>query len=86
VRLGPWEPSEELHRVVTRFFEALRDGGTEAVSNRLSRLPGFQRFGTDPDEVWLFDAAREVELKGIEGLQRVYPLASDNTEPSVAVE
>ena len=82
------EPSEELHRVVTRFFEALRDGDTEAVSNRLSRLPGFQRFGTDPDEVWLFefDAAREVELKGIEGLQRVYPLASDNTEPSVAVE
>ncbi|HEY6651038.1 MAG TPA: adenylate/guanylate cyclase domain-containing protein [Actinomycetota bacterium] len=47
------EPSEELHRVVTRFFEALRDGDTEAVSNRLSRLPGFQRFGTDPDEVWL---------------------------------
>ena len=48
----PVEPSEELHRVVTRFFEALRDGDTEAVSNRLSRLPGYQRFGTDPDEVW----------------------------------
>jgi adenylate cyclase len=46
------EPSEELHRVVTRFFEALRDGDTEAVSNRLSRQPGFERFGTDPDEVW----------------------------------
>ena len=47
------KPSEELHRVVTRFFEALRDGDTEAVSNRLSRQPGFERFGTDPDEVWL---------------------------------
>ena len=47
------KPSEELHRVVTRFFEALRDGDTEAVSNRLSRQPGFERFGTAPDEVWL---------------------------------
>ena len=46
------EPSEELRQVVTRFFEALRDGDTEAVSNRLSRQPGFERFGTDPDEVW----------------------------------
>ena len=46
------DPSEELRRVVTRFFEALRDGDTEAVSNRLSRQPGFERFGTDPDEVW----------------------------------
>jgi class 3 adenylate cyclase len=46
------EPSEELRGVVTRFFEALRDGDTEAVSNRLSRQPGFERFGTDPDEVW----------------------------------
>ena len=35
------DPSEELRRVVTRFFEALRDGDTEAVSNRLSRQPGF---------------------------------------------
>jgi class 3 adenylate cyclase len=46
------EPSEELRGVVTRFFEALRDGDTEAVSNRLSRQPGFERFATDPDEVW----------------------------------
>lgn len=47
------EPSEEIRQVVTRVFEALRDGDTEAVSNRLSRQPGFERFGTDPDEVWL---------------------------------
>jgi class 3 adenylate cyclase/ketosteroid isomerase-like protein len=46
------EPSEEIRQVVIRFFEALRDGDTEAVSNRLSRQPGFERFGTDPDEVW----------------------------------
>jgi class 3 adenylate cyclase len=46
------ERSEELRRVVTRFFEALRDGDEEAVGNRISRLPGFERFGTDPDEVW----------------------------------
>jgi len=64
------EPSEELHRIVTRFFEALRDGDTEAVSNRLSRLPGFQ----------------QDELKGIEGLQRVYPLASEMAEPMAAVD
>ena len=46
------EPSEELRQVVTRFFEALRDGDEEAVRNRVSRQPGFERFGSDPDEVW----------------------------------
>jgi len=46
------EPSEELRRVVTRFFEALRDGEEQAVSNRISRQPGFQRFGSDAVEWW----------------------------------
>jgi adenylate cyclase len=46
------ESSEELRQVVTRFFEALRDGDEEAVRNRVSRQPGFERFGSDPDEVW----------------------------------
>ncbi len=46
------EPSEEIRRVVTRIFEALRDGDEEAVSNRISRQPGFERFGSDADEWW----------------------------------
>jgi class 3 adenylate cyclase len=46
------EPSDELRRVVTRFFEAVRDGDEEAVSNRISRQPGFERFGSDPAEWW----------------------------------
>jgi adenylate cyclase len=46
------ETSEEIRRVVIRFFEALRDGDEEAVRNRVSRLPGFERFGSDPEEVW----------------------------------
>ena len=46
------EPSEEIRRVVTRFFEALRDGDEEAVRIRVSGQPGFERFGSDPDEVW----------------------------------
>ena len=46
------EPSEELRLVVSRFIEALRDGDEEAVSNRVSRQPGFERFGSDPEEVW----------------------------------
>ena len=46
------EPSEEIRGVVTRFFEALRDGDEEAVSNRISRQPGFERFGSDPGEWW----------------------------------
>jgi adenylate cyclase len=46
------DTSEELRHVITRFFEALRDGDEEAVRSRVSRLPGFERFGTDPDEVW----------------------------------
>ena len=46
------EPSEEIRQVVTRFFEALRDGDDEGVGNRISRQAGFDRFGSDPDEVW----------------------------------
>jgi class 3 adenylate cyclase/ketosteroid isomerase-like protein len=46
------EPSEELRRVIERFFDATRDGDAQAVSNRLSREPGFERLGTDPDERW----------------------------------
>ncbi len=59
--LRPWcperetplvEPSEELRQVVIRFFEALRDGDEESVRNRVSREPGFERLGSDPQEVW----------------------------------
>jgi SnoaL-like domain/Sulfotransferase domain len=46
------ESSDELRRVVTRFIEALRDGDEQAVSNRISRQPGFERFGSDPAEWW----------------------------------
>jgi class 3 adenylate cyclase len=46
------EPSEELRLVVGRFFDAVRDGDEEAVSNRISRQPGFERFGSDPAEWW----------------------------------
>jgi class 3 adenylate cyclase len=46
------EPSDEIRHVVTRFFEALRDGDDEAVSHRISRQPGFERFGSDPGEWW----------------------------------
>jgi class 3 adenylate cyclase len=52
VRLRVVEPSEEIRRVVTRFFEALRDGDEEAVSSRFSRQPGFERFGSDAAEWW----------------------------------
>ena len=46
------EPSEEIRSVVQRFFEALRDGDEEAVSSRISRQPGFERYGSDPNEWW----------------------------------
>ena len=46
------EPSEEIRSVVIRFVEALRDGDIEGVSNRVSRQPGFERWGTDPVELW----------------------------------
>jgi adenylate cyclase len=46
------EPSEELRRVVIRFFDAVHDGDEEAVSNRISRQEGFERFGSDPAEWW----------------------------------
>jgi hypothetical protein len=44
------EPSEEIRSVVRRLFEALRDGDEEAVSSRVSRQSGFERYGSDPSE------------------------------------
>ena len=52
VTLPPVEPSEEIRHVVARFVQALRDGDHEAVSNRISRQPGFERFGSDGAEWW----------------------------------
>ena len=47
-----------------RFFDALRDGDEEAVSNRISRQPGFERFGTDAVEWWQDgDAAARVWIQ-----------------------
>ena len=37
---------------MARFFDALRDGDEEAVKVRISRQPGFERFGSDAAEVW----------------------------------
>ena len=38
--------------MIQRFFDATRDGDVRAVTNRLSREPGFERMGTDPEERW----------------------------------
>jgi class 3 adenylate cyclase len=64
------EPSPELREVVTRFFEALRDGDDESVRSRISRQPGFGRFGTDPEEVWYDgEAAARVWVQQMRELQ-----------------
>lgn len=47
------ESSEEIRHILARFFDAVTDGDELAVSNRLSRQPGFERFGSDPNEWWL---------------------------------
>jgi adenylate cyclase len=52
VTLRGVERSEEIRQVVIRFIESLRDGDEEALRNRVSRQPGFLRFGTDPAEHW----------------------------------
>ena len=55
------EPSEEVRQVVTRFFQALRDGDEDAIVSRISRDPGFERLGSDQTERWHDgDAARLV--------------------------
>jgi class 3 adenylate cyclase len=46
------EPSDELKRVAERFFHSVREGDEEAVLAKLSRQPGFERFGSDPAEWW----------------------------------
>jgi adenylate cyclase len=46
------ESSEEIRSVIQRFFEALRDGDEAAVSSRISRQAGFERYGSDPNEWW----------------------------------
>ena len=46
------EPSPEMANVLGRLLDAIRDGDEQAVSNRFSRQPGFERFGSDPAEHW----------------------------------
>lgn len=46
------EPSEEIRAVVLRFIDSMREGDEHALSNRISRQRGFERFGSDPAEVW----------------------------------
>jgi class 3 adenylate cyclase len=46
------EPSAELCRVAERLIASVRDGDEEAISGRLSRKQGFERFGSDPAEWW----------------------------------
>ena len=43
------EPSEEVRQVVTRFFQALRDGDEDAIVSRISRDPGFEQTRIGPD-------------------------------------
>jgi class 3 adenylate cyclase/ketosteroid isomerase-like protein len=74
VTLRDVEPSEEIRQVLIRFVEALRDGDEEALSNRISRQPGFQRFGTDPAERWDDgDAAARVWVQQVRELGGGYP-------------
>jgi hypothetical protein len=71
------EPSPELQEVVRRFFEALRDGDDEAVGGRISRQPGFGRFGTDPEEVWYDgEAAARVWVQQMRELQATHGAGS----------
>lgn len=46
------EPSPELANVLARLLDAIGDGDEQAVSNRFSRQPGFERYGSDPAEHW----------------------------------
>lgn len=46
------EPSPEVANVLARLLDAIRDGDEQAVSNRFSRQPGFERYGSDPAEHW----------------------------------
>jgi class 3 adenylate cyclase len=68
------EPSEELRSVVTRFFDAVAHGDEQALSNRMSRQPGFERFGSDPQEWWLDgEAATLVWLQQMREMGGGYP-------------
>ena len=46
------EPSPEIANVFARLLDAIGDGDEQAVSNRFSRQPGFERYGSDPAEHW----------------------------------
>ena len=46
------EPSDEIRRIAERFVQSVTDGDEQALSSRLSRQPGFERFGSDPAEWW----------------------------------
>ena len=52
VRLCVMETSQEIANILARLLDAIRDGDEQAVSNRFSRQPGFERYGPYPAEHW----------------------------------
>jgi class 3 adenylate cyclase len=52
------------------FFEALREGDAQAVSNRVSRRAGFERFGSDPVTIAFTDIQDSTRLNDLLGDKR----------------
>ena len=72
------EPSEEIRRVVDRFFVAVRAGDTDTFSRKMSEHPGVLVVGTAEEEWWHGQDAAvwEDQLKETGG----FPFAWDEIE------
>jgi adenylate cyclase len=74
------ERSEEIRRIVERWFAALSAGDVEAVFSRFSDHPGVLAIGTDSGEWWHGHEHLEVWGKQIEDVGGAMPVECDEVE------
>jgi ketosteroid isomerase-like protein len=76
------ERSEEIRRIVERWFAALSAGDIEAVFSRFSDHPGVLAIGTDSGEWWHGHEHLEVWGNQIEEVGGATPVECEEVEAS----
>ena len=74
------EPSDEVRRVLERWFAAARDGDSDGFTSRLSKDPGSLTVGTDEAEWYRGDAVHRIARAQMDDLGGRLPMYERETE------
>jgi class 3 adenylate cyclase len=80
LRLDRVEPSDEVRRVLERWFAAARDGDSDGFTARLSKDPGSLTIGSDEAEWYRGDAVHQISRAQMADLGGRLPMYERETE------